>query len=182
MGHFQLEEYDQAIEKWEEGFRIKPVPEFLYNIAQAYRLSKRPEKALSFYQKYLRASPTAKNRAEVERHIATLQRVVDEQQRVARQPPDQPLDTGHPSTPATVTATPPTAAATPPPTAPAPALSGEASLTARPPARREPITHRKWFWPVVGGGAAIVVGAVVVGVVLGTRGDGYKSLPDLRFQ
>jgi tetratricopeptide (TPR) repeat protein len=79
MAHFQLEEWDPAIEKWEAGFRLKPVPEFLYNIAQAYRLSKRPEKAISFYQKYLRMAPKTPNRAEVERHIATLKTVVESQ-------------------------------------------------------------------------------------------------------
>src|SRR6266542_1212166 len=51
MAHFHLEEYDQAIEAWQEGYRIKPAPQFLYNIAQAYRLSRRPEKALTFYKK-----------------------------------------------------------------------------------------------------------------------------------
>src|SRR6185436_12717272 len=54
MGHFNLEEYDAAIAQWENGYRLKPVPEFLYNIAQAYRLSKRAEKALTFYRKYLK--------------------------------------------------------------------------------------------------------------------------------
>src|SRR5262249_55013584 len=57
MAHFHLEEYPQAIDKWEAGFRVKPVPEFLYNIAQAYRLSKQPDKALSFYKKYLHMKP-----------------------------------------------------------------------------------------------------------------------------
>ncbi|MGZ3438744.1 MAG: hypothetical protein ACXVDD_04490, partial [Polyangia bacterium] len=42
MASYHLEEYDKAIEEWEAGYRIKPAPQFLYNIAQAYRLSKRP--------------------------------------------------------------------------------------------------------------------------------------------
>src|SRR3954471_8838053 len=79
MGHFQLEEWDKAIDEWKEGFRIKPVSQFLYNIAQAYRLSKRPEPALSFYQKYLRMDPKAANKAEVDRHVASLTRLIDQQ-------------------------------------------------------------------------------------------------------
>jgi tetratricopeptide (TPR) repeat protein len=74
MGRFQLEEYDAAIAYWEEGFRNKPAPELLYNIGQAHRLAHRPDKALAFYQKYLRMSPNAANRAEVERTIAALAR------------------------------------------------------------------------------------------------------------
>src|SRR6476620_10475240 len=76
MARFQLEEWDAAIDEWQAGFRIKPVPQFLYNIAQAYRLSKRWEKAISFYQKYLRMDPKAPNRPEVERHIAQLNKLV----------------------------------------------------------------------------------------------------------
>src|SRR6185503_6340136 len=68
----RLEAYDKAIDEWEAGYRLKPAPQFLYNIAQAYRLSKRPDKALSFYQKYLKLSPHAENRPEVERHITAL--------------------------------------------------------------------------------------------------------------
>ncbi|MDB4965771.1 MAG: Thiol-disulfide isomerase [Myxococcales bacterium] len=87
MAHFQLEEWDKAIEEWQAGFLIKPVPQFLYNIAQAYRQSKRPEKALGFYQKYLRMEPKASNRAEVERHIAQLNKLIDQQSKTASQPP-----------------------------------------------------------------------------------------------
>ena len=87
MAHYHLEEYDAAIGEWERGFRAKPAPEFLYNIAQAYRLSKRPEKALSFYQKYLRMNPEAKNRDEVEKHIATLKEIVEKQKSAAESPP-----------------------------------------------------------------------------------------------
>src|SRR5262245_37548916 len=65
MAHFNLEEFDQAIDKWQDGFRIRPVPEFLYNIGQAHRLSGRNEKALGFYQRYLSMNPKARNRAEV---------------------------------------------------------------------------------------------------------------------
>src|SRR3954469_14676459 len=113
MAHYHLEEYDAAIEEWERGFRAKPAPEFLYNIAQAYRLSKRPEKALSFYQKYLRVSPEAKNRPEVERQIAALKEVVDKQKASAEAPPagTNPPTIGGPS-PTTTTTTTATAPAT----------------------------------------------------------------------
>jgi tetratricopeptide (TPR) repeat protein len=73
MGRFQLDEFDAAIAYWEEGFRNRPAPEFLYNIAQAQRRARRPDKALAFYQKYLSMSPDAENRVEVERIMATLQ-------------------------------------------------------------------------------------------------------------
>ena len=72
MAHYHLGEWDAAIDDWQAGFRARPLPEFLYNIAQAYRLSKRPEKALQFYQSFLSMSPDAPNAESVRQHIAAL--------------------------------------------------------------------------------------------------------------
>ena len=54
-------------------------------------------------------------------------------------------------------------------------------VAAAPPAAHTPIHKRRWFWPVIGGVAALVVAGVVVGVVLGTRDSGPSTLPELRF-
>jgi tetratricopeptide (TPR) repeat protein len=80
MAHYRLQEYDAAIDRWQAGFRLKHAPELLYNIGQAYRLSKRPEQALLYYRNYLSMAPDPPNRDEVERHIAELQKTRDEQQ------------------------------------------------------------------------------------------------------
>jgi iron complex outermembrane receptor protein len=188
MAHFQLEEWDLAINEWQDGFRIKPVPQFLYNIAQAYRLSKRPEKALSFYKKYLNMEPKAENRVEVERHIKTLQKLVDEQAKTATLPPTQPMETGkpneHPTRPAETTPPPkpqetapaPAPAATP---APEPTPAPAAVVEKTPPPKKTPITKKGWFWGVIAGVAVVVVAGVVVGVVL--SGDSTKTLPAVKF-
>jgi tetratricopeptide (TPR) repeat protein len=189
MAHFHLEEYQQAIEKWEEGFRVKPVPEFLYNVAQAYRLSKQPEKALSFYKKYLRMKPDAPNRPEVERHVRELNRIVSEQERSAAAPPRGMIKPGskQPTEPEPTTPPPPQpeTVTTPPPPPPQPETATtpppRGDLTQQPTTSEVPVTKRKWFWPVIGAGAAVVVVAVVVGAVVGTRGDSTKTLPMLRF-
>jgi iron complex outermembrane receptor protein len=173
MAHFQLEEYGQAIEKWEEGFRIKPVPEFLYNIAQAYRLSKQPDKAISFYKKFLRMKPDAPNRPEVERQLRSLSRVVNEQERAAVAPPIGTIRPGHPAgesetakeptpeTPAATPSEPAPAAAPTPPSQPAPGVD----LTAKPQPEK-PLTKKPWFWAVVGGSVAAVALGVGLGVGL----------------
>jgi len=173
MAHYHLEEYDAAIDEWERGFRAKPAPEFLYNIAQAYRLSKRPDKALSFYQKYLRVNPEAKNRDEVEKHIAALKEIVDKQKSSAESPPQGTLPTPPPAT-APATTPPPTST----PTSAAPATTGRADLVAQPAER--PVYKKAWFWGVMGGVAAVVAAGVVVGVVYGTRSN-VQTLPDARF-
>ena len=189
MAHFQLEEWDQAVEEWEAGFRLKPAPEFLYNIAQAYRLSKRPEKALSFYRKYLNMNPKAANRLEVERHLKALQKIVDEQSRTATSPPTQPLETRKslptPPTPPPVVEPPVAPAPAPAPVAqpapaPEPQAASIAATTVEKAPEKKPITKKGWFWGVVGGAVVLVAGAVVVGVLLG-GGDSTKTLPAVRF-
>jgi tetratricopeptide (TPR) repeat protein len=183
MAHFQLEEYDAAIEKWQEGFRIRPVPEFLYNIGQAYRLSRRPEKALSFYQKYLRMAPKAPNRSEVERHIASLSKVVEQQQQAASQPPVNTLPAPDKSTHATNEGRPAELPSEPvkvEPKAAEPSSSRADLVAPAPPRDQRPVYKKGWFWGVVGGAAAVVAAAVVVGVVV-ANGDSLKTLPPLKY-
>ena len=187
MAHFQLAEYDDAIAKWQEGFRTKPVPEFLYNIGQAYRLSSRPEKAVQNYRAYLRMQPDAPNRTEVERHIATLQKVIEQSHTAATAPPTQPttpsgMGHGEPQTTTMPTPTPTTTSPlTPTVEAPAnpPATTGNA-LVASAPERKTPVTKKAWFWGVVAGGAVVVAGAVVLGVYFGTK-DNAQNLGSLSY-
>jgi len=40
-----------------------------------------------------------------------------------------------------------------------------------PPVRPSDVTSEGWFWPVVLGGSALVIGGVILGVVLGTQSD-----------
>jgi iron complex outermembrane receptor protein len=179
MAHYQLDEYEAAILDWQEGFRLRPAPEFLYNLAQAYRLSRQPDKALSFYRKYLNMSPTATNRPEVERHIAALQKIVAAQQKVAGSPPTGPMhsaESGH-----STTNVEPPRPAEPPPTkaeavlpAPTPAsVTPPAAVVVAPaaPPEKKPITKRGWFWGAIGGGVVAVALAVGLGVGLGVKVD-----------
>jgi tetratricopeptide (TPR) repeat protein len=180
MAHFQLAEYDDAIAKWQEGFRLKPVPEFLYNIGQAYRLSSRPEKAVQNYRAYLRMAPDAKNRVEVEHHVASLQKLIEQSHNAATAPPMQPNEpsgmgkaepTPQPTTASPTAPEPTTATVTPP--------SAGNELVATAP-RKTPVTKKAWFWGVVAGGVVVVAGAVVLGVVLGTK-DNTKVLTSLSY-
>jgi tetratricopeptide (TPR) repeat protein len=198
MAHFRLEEYDQAIDKWQQGFRLRPVPEFLYNIAQAYRLSKRNEKARSFYKKYLDMDPNAPNKAQVLKHIASLDKAIEAEQRASNAPPSDALprsNSGPMRGPANASPPPPTSVepASPPPppplatTTPAvestPAVASDNTLTATAPAPRDrrPVYRKPWFWGVVGGAVVVVGVAVVVGVVVGTGGSSRDTIPAARF-
>src|SRR6476646_9834353 len=75
--YYDLGQFDKAIEAWQQGYDQKPDPGFLYNIAQAYRQKQDATQAIFFYKGYLRNSPKAKNRAEVDQKIDALQKQLD---------------------------------------------------------------------------------------------------------
>jgi hypothetical protein len=137
---FNLGEFDKAIEAWQEGYKAKPDPGFLYNIGQAYRLKGDPQKAIFFYRGYLRNSPKAPNRAEIEAKIATLQKEVGEPK---------------PGTPVAPTvATPPPVGGTPPPAIVPPAPAAPvAPPPAAPPPGPTPVAPPPVAAPPLAGGA-----------------------------
>jgi tetratricopeptide (TPR) repeat protein len=185
MAHFNLEEWDSAIDEWKAGYRAKPVAQFLYNIAQAYRLSKHYEDALNFYQRYLRADPKAPNRTEVEGHIAKLTVVVQQEKRAQTAPPTQTLVVkpkgaeGQPEGQVAPSPAPQVAVV------PSPQPTTTTTTLVQKEPEKQPITKKKWFWPVVGAGIGVVVIAVVVGAAVGASsgggGDNTKILPLARF-
>lgn len=151
--HYNLAEYPKALDEFREAYRNYPEPSFLYNIAQCYRQVGDKPNAIRFYRTYLRETPNASNRDEVNRLISALERAVaDEQMTKSNQPPP----TAAPQS-STVTATQP----------------ARTDLTATAPAReeRKPLVKRGWFWAAVIGGAAAAGLAVGLGVGLGTQRD-----------
>src|SRR5437870_971620 len=69
MTQYKLDHYDEAIQSFEAAYAEEPSPVFLYNIAQAYRLSHRPKQAIEFYRKYLRDAPNAPNKPFVDEEL-----------------------------------------------------------------------------------------------------------------
>jgi hypothetical protein len=189
MAHFNLEEWDAAIEEWKSGYRAKPVAQFLYNIAQAYRLSKHYEDALNYYQRYLRADPKAPNRVEVEGHIGKLTTLLQQEKRTATAPPVAPIAVrpkGSEGTPPGTEVQPspaPQVAVTPPPPTTTTTTTTTTAVEKEP--EKVPVTKKKWFWPVIGTViGVVVVGAVVGGAVAATSGgggDNTQVLPLARF-
>jgi hypothetical protein len=125
---FDLGQFDKAVESWEAGYKEKPDPVFLYNIAQAYRLSGDGNKAIFFYRGYLRNLPKAPNRAEVEQKIAAIQQKLAAEPDRAR-PPEAPK--AEPSSAPPAPAPPP---APPPVVTPPPVYGTEPPPAALPPA------------------------------------------------
>jgi tetratricopeptide (TPR) repeat protein len=147
---YDLGKYLEAAREYEEAYSAKNDPALLFNIAQAYRLGGDSPAALRTYRSYLRRVPDASNRQDVERHIANLQRVLDEQKRASTAPPTdtmQPAQMQAPSLPTASVPTPAIPSATALPTA------------SPPPPKRVPLYKKWWLWTAVA--AVAVVGAGV---------------------
>jgi hypothetical protein len=128
---FNLGEFDKAIEAWQDGYKQKPDPGFLYNIGQAYRLKGDANKAIFFYRGYLRNSPKATNRAEIEAKIAALQKESSEPKAAVAPVAPPPVTTTAP--PPAPTAPPPAPRVAPPPTSPVEPLPVAPPAAAAPP-------------------------------------------------
>ena len=151
--------YDEAIAEFEAAYRYKDAPGLLYNIAQAYRLSNRPEEALRFYRTYLERKPDAANRVEAEAKIERLASILEE--RKARNPalvePAAP-----PSGLSQLAAMPRTPALVAPALGQVPNAAPAEAVAARPPMRFW--TSRRAGWAATGFGAAALAFAVYFGI------------------
>lgn len=81
--HYNLGEFAQALEQYKRAYRAKPLPAFLFNIAQCHRKLGQHQEAVAMYQSYLAGVPNAQNKTMVESLIAESKTAVAEQQRLA---------------------------------------------------------------------------------------------------
>jgi tetratricopeptide (TPR) repeat protein len=80
LSKYNIAEFDAAIDEFKQSYELSKAPRLLFNIAQAYRLKKDWERALYFYNTYLRNDPHAPNRDDVEARIDEMKQHLDEQQ------------------------------------------------------------------------------------------------------
>jgi tetratricopeptide (TPR) repeat protein len=157
---FDLQRYLEAAKEYEAAFEAKNDPALLFNIAQAYRFGGDYAKAIAAYRSFLRRVPEAENRADIERRIAELQKLADEQKRNQSTPPTGTLKPGE---------NPP---ATPPPPTPETTTTSNAPALSPPPAVVEKPSKTKLIAGIVVGAvgiAAIAAGAAFEGLAASTN-------------
>jgi tetratricopeptide (TPR) repeat protein len=194
---FNLGKFEEALAAYQAAYETKPLPGFLFNIAQCHRNMGNHERALFFYRRYLALDPQTSNRAVVEELIDETER------RRAAQAPSTAL-----TPPSAASAPAASAPSTPPPAAPPPPASGLPALAATEPSPPAPSParvpdapsapvadsevppafvqakpaapsadrplYRRWgFWAVVG---AVAAGGAATAILL-TRGQGSGSRP-----
>ena len=89
---YKLARFDEALAKYSRAYELYQAPALLFNIAQCHKNLKQFEKAIFFYEGYLREAPGAPNRALVEDLLAESRRLLEQQQRETQnaQPPPAP--------------------------------------------------------------------------------------------
>lgn len=174
---YDLGEFDQALVRYTEAYKLKPLPAFLFNIAQCHRQLKNYERASFFYKRYLSLQKKATNAAQVKELIAEMDQKLAEAKDAetkrksevaaapALEPPlkspppqqakwDTPLE--HSPTDGAPTAPPlPIADESPVPLAPLVVVNE---------AEDRPLYKQWWFWTAT----AAVATAAAVGVVVAT--------------
>jgi len=181
---FNVGKFADALADYQAAYEAKPLPGFLFNIAQCYRNMGNYERARFFFRRYLSIEPKAPNRRKVEELIAEMSKQIDAQAAAAASAPatTPPAATtpplGSPGTSAAGDAKPSDATvAAPPepkPVEPLPAASPPAETTSRSaaavltttapaPEEAHPVWKRWWFWTGVG---AVVAGGAVAAFFL----------------
>ena len=84
--HYSLGEFDKAMESYSLAYRLKPLPAFLFNIAQCHRKLGHYKDAIAMYQNYLVGVPNAPNKDVVDSLINEAKdRQAEEDKKVADQ-------------------------------------------------------------------------------------------------
>jgi tetratricopeptide (TPR) repeat protein len=81
---FALGRFAEALDAYEAAFEAKPLPDFLFNVAQCHRNLGNYDEAIFSYRKYLKLAPDAHNRDAVEDLLEELEQTRDEQAAKAR--------------------------------------------------------------------------------------------------
>jgi tetratricopeptide (TPR) repeat protein len=89
--HFAAGKYKQALEKYQDAYKAKPLPGFHFNIGQCLRSLGRLEEAIHHFEKYIELSKRPKHRADAERLIRLCKDEIAERaaaDKEGEQPPD----------------------------------------------------------------------------------------------
>lgn len=177
---YDLGEFDRALTLYSDAYKLKPLPGFLFNIAQCHRQLGNFERASFFYGRFVdNSKPDAANvglakelmadmdrrqaeKVEAEKKAAAEKARVEAEKKAADEKAKSDAPVAPPLTPAELSGLPP-----PPP-----------------PAVEEPVTKKAWFWVVMGGAVVATAAGITAGVVLSQPREvmytpRVTSLPDI---
>ena len=77
--HYKLGRFGDALREYSTAYELAPLAGFLFNIGQCHRLLGNHERAVFFYEGYLREKPNARNRNAVLKLIAESKKKLDKE-------------------------------------------------------------------------------------------------------
>jgi tetratricopeptide (TPR) repeat protein len=166
---YNLGRFAEALEEYSAAYELFPHPAFLFNLGQCNREIDNHDRAIFFFEGYLRQLPNAANRELVESLLneshVTLQEQREREAAEAREEASQALDAGLDDS-----------------------SNGDAGQEVQPPlvdddddeqdmsSNERPFYRRWWFWTIIG---SVVVGGTAAGLAVGlTRDDENVVLPE----
>lgn len=156
---YDVGEFDDALALFRRAYELKPAPLLLFNMGQCHRQLGNHERAIFFFDGFLREAPEKADRSLVEELIAEETRLLNEEKdKVVEDPVETPPDKTPPKE-IVVVQKPPKEEVTPPP-------EEESSVV---------------LWSAVGAATVAVVGAAVVTAVVLANGEPPASLGSLEF-
>jgi tetratricopeptide (TPR) repeat protein len=164
QAHYDAGRFEDAAESYRRAFAVVPAPELLFNLGQCQRLLGRAQRAVKYFEAYLRLRPDAPHRALVEQLIVESKLIEP-----APSAPAPPSEISAVSAPAAAPPSPPRHHINVMPLPPPEPLTSAAPtrLTAddRYSDRESPAVYERWwFWTaiaVVAAGAAVTTYTVV---------------------
>jgi tetratricopeptide (TPR) repeat protein len=150
---YKVGRFDSALSRYEQAHKLFPAAQFLFNIAQCHRALGNYQRAIFFFEGYLREAPAAPNKDLVEdliRECREKEAALSEERRLGLELEQKRLDLA--------------------------AAAARPRLESRPGPRDEeprPLYKKWWFWAVVGGVALTAAGTAWV---ISSSSEG--SLPD----
>lgn len=136
---YDVGEFERALGLYTEAYKVKPLPGFLFNIAQCHRQLTNFKEAAFFFGRFIDNSKPEAANVELAREL-----MADMQRQAEARASDVPHEVNLEPKATDRQTLPP-----PPP----------------PPVAEVPLYQRGWFWGVVGGAVAVIAGGIVVGVV-----------------
>jgi hypothetical protein len=161
---FDLGKFGDALADYQSAYEAKPLPGFLFNIAQCYRNMGKFERARFFFRRYLALDPHAPNRRRVEELIVEMSKQMDSQASPAPSSVEpMPVEAPPLVAPAPAAAPPLAAPAELARTAPIGAVPDVIATPPHPAQPGQPVWRRWWFWTGMG---AVVAGGIAAGFFL----------------
>lgn len=144
---YKQQDYTNALQEFQTAYKRRQTPILLANIGRTLHKLGRPKEALDYYRQCQEAAQTDLDLQE------KLKTYIAESKALLESAAPPPV--AEPSEPA-----------------PSPLVA-----PVRPVDMPKPVYKKGWFWAVIGVSAAVVIGGVVTGVVLGTRAQTLGDTP-----